>query len=55
VSQRRTVRAQLDAALDGTGIRGLLVPCHLEVSAWAPPEDQEPKVATELRRGTKSA
>jgi hypothetical protein len=24
----------------GTGVRGLLVLHHLEVSSWAPPEDQ---------------
>ena len=39
VVEERTFRAQLQAALEGTGIRGLLVPSHLEVSAWAPPPE----------------
>jgi hypothetical protein len=38
IVEEQRFRAQLDAALDGTGVRGLLVPHHLEVSAWAPPE-----------------
>jgi hypothetical protein len=38
IVEEQRFRAQRNAALEGTGIRGLLVPHDLEVSAWAPPE-----------------
>jgi hypothetical protein len=38
VVEEQRFRAQLDAALEGTGVQGLLVPHNLEVSAWAPPD-----------------